>query len=398
VTICPILFRKLWTRRPIVLEEWKSLIYLTHLVPEVSALLYYWGICEEGNIFRRAESPVQIFFISEELLETTTFFITIFGKWEQINPGDSYSSGNDFKVDLIDPVSLKPIMNILVIKAYESKARPLLLEFTFRDGEKSSVILKKGDDIRNDWYVQTMFEIFNHLWRNSYLSSNPPVIYTYKCIPIYPMFGCIECVTNVKSVQDFDYEKISQLEQDQKNILLSSLAGSCLASYVLGIRDRHQDNMLIKDDHIFFHIDFGHLWNRGPIIDAPRISIPMRFKAKLAAEWPRLEQLCLEGFKVLFQHGDLIKTLCATLFKSTTENSMIIEQFVRGRNSLMLDMSELEANGRFEKILTKSLENHHVRRKIKNWAHELSRSNTDSRRRTSPTGADSSSKPNEVKK
>jgi len=206
--------------------------------------------------------------------------------------------------------------------------------------------------------------------------SNPPFIYTYKCIPIFQLFGCIECVSNVNSVQDFDYDKLDFISKEAKNTLISSLAGSCLASYILGIRDRHQDNMLIKDNHIFFHIDFGHLWNQGPLIDAPRIAIPMRFKSKLSSHWPKLEQLCVDGFKILFQHGNLIKNLSITLFQSTTQNSSIIEQFISGPNSLMLDLPKEEAYPRFEKMLMKSLANHHVRRKIKNWAHELSKSNT----------------------
>jgi hypothetical protein len=39
--------------------------------------------------------------------------------------------------------------------------------------------------------------------------------------------------------------------------------------------------MLVKDDHIFFNIDFGHVWNQGLLINAPKISIPMWIKAHL---------------------------------------------------------------------------------------------------------------------
>lgn len=51
---------------------------------------------------------------------------------------------------------------------------------------------------------------------------------------------------------------------------------------VMGIRDRHQDNMMIKDNKIFFHIDFGFILNDAPGFDAPIFSIPGKLPFRLA--------------------------------------------------------------------------------------------------------------------
>ncbi|XP_041860991.1 phosphatidylinositol 4,5-bisphosphate 3-kinase catalytic subunit gamma isoform isoform X2 [Melanotaenia boesemani] len=182
-------------------------------------------------------------------------------------------------------------------KVMASKKKPLWLEFSPMPSPISSspvgIIFKQGDDLRQDMLIIQTLVLMDSIWQEKSLDLN---LIPYGCISTGHNVGMIEIVRNsatIAAVQRshggttaafrndalFEWLKskcpLQEIHYKTVDKFVKSCAGYCVATYVLGIGDRHNDNIMITDQGNLFHIDFGHiLGNRKHFLGVKRERVP----------------------------------------------------------------------------------------------------------------------------
>lgn len=219
---------------------------------------------------------------------------------------------------ICDPIHENQIIQKMEVKkVFQSVARPILLE-TFDQNDQSigQIIIKQGDDLRQDQNMMFMFHIMNAIWEEHRLEYNkhPIRALTYLCIPMGTDFGAIELVENCIPLRNIA-SLADKFETDSHlfNNLIASTVGSYIATYICGVGDRDFDNILIrKDDGTLFHIDFGYIFGQKVSMDTAEFAITNHLYSIIIGQddneelWEQFIDICVDAFMILRQNIDEI--------------------------------------------------------------------------------------------
>lgn len=148
-------------------------------------------------------------------------------------------------------------------KVMDSKMRPLWIVCENADmhGEDIYFIFKNGDDLRQDMFTLQMLRIMDRIWKDEGLNFR---MILYNCISMDRRVGMIEVVLSAETIANIQKERgmFSATSPFKKGSLLMwlkehnttdellqkaileftlSCTGYCVATYVLGVADRHSD-------------------------------------------------------------------------------------------------------------------------------------------------------------
>uniref|UniRef100_A0A672R7S0 Phosphatidylinositol 3-kinase catalytic subunit type 3 n=1 Tax=Sinocyclocheilus grahami TaxID=75366 RepID=A0A672R7S0_SINGR len=263
-------------------------------------------------------------------------------------------------------------------KFMDSKMKPLWLMYKNKY-DTLGIIFKNGDDLRQDMLTLQMIQLMDVLWKTEGLDLR---MLPYGCLSTGNKTGLIEVVKNSDTIANIQRNNSNsaataafnkdallnwlksknpgdKLDQAIEEFTLSC-AGYCVATYVLGIGDRHSDNIMIRETGQLFHIDFGHFLGnfkskfginreRVPfILTYDFVHVIQEGRTNNSEKFERFRECCEQAYKILCRNGTLFVNLFALMKAAGLPELSSSKDIQYLMDSLALGKSEEEALKNFK--------------------------------------------------
>uniref|UniRef100_A0A8C5NGX4 phosphatidylinositol-4,5-bisphosphate 3-kinase n=1 Tax=Gouania willdenowi TaxID=441366 RepID=A0A8C5NGX4_GOUWI len=293
--------------------------------------------------------------------------------------------------DLLSPLNPSVILAEICAdkcRFMDSKMKPLWLMYRnpWPHADMLGIIFKNGDDLRQDMLTLQMIQLMENLWKKEGLDLR---MIPYGCLSTGNKMGLIEVVKNSDTIANIQLNSSTsaataafnkdallnwlksknpedKLEQAIEEFTLSC-AGYCVATYVLGIGDRHNDNIMIRETGQLFHIDFGHFlgnFKRKLGINRERVPFILTYdfvhviqqgKTNNSEKFERFREYCERAYKILCRNGTLFVNLFAMMKAAGLPELTSFKDIQYLKDSLALGKSEDEALKNFKVKFTEAL-------------------------------------------
>ena len=144
---------------------------------------------------------------------------------------------------------------------FKSTLFPLLIPFRTSDGRKYSIIFKTGDDLRQDQLVIQIISLMDRLLQKENLDLK---LSPYRILATGATAGAVQFVGSMslsaalskyrgsilaclKANNPGESEPLG-VRKETMETYIKSCAGYCVITYILGVGDRHLDNLLLAPD------------------------------------------------------------------------------------------------------------------------------------------------------
>ena len=257
---------------------------------------------------------------------------------------------------------------------FKSSLYPLLIHFKTSDGRKYPMFFKTGDDLRQDQLVIQIISLMDRLLRKENLDLK---LSPYRILATSANAGAVQFVPSMSlaaasakykgsilaylRVNNPDGTADLGVRPSAMDTYLKSCAGYCVITYLLGVGDRHLDNLLLAPSGHFFHADFGYILGRDPKPFAPQMKLCKEMVEGMGGStsphYAAFKSYCFTAYTTLRKSSNLILNLFSLMVDANipdikVEPGRVVEKV---RERFHLEMSEEEAIRHFEGLIVDSV-------------------------------------------
>lgn len=238
---------------------------------------------------------------------------------------------NDIMIPTNPTINATIFMKDIIIK--ESYTKPLCIpyQYTTDSGQiKHESVLYKNEDVRKDQVIMNAIILMDRILKKE-LNTDFHII-TYSVQPTGIDSGFIEIVKDSETVSHIqekenftilnyiiEHNKTEPVGQ-LKDRFIKSCAAYCVITYLLGIGDRHLDNIMITKKGILFHIDYGYILGFDPKLADTDMRISTEIVEALggqrSSDYLEFRKLSQQIYTCLRRHVNLFTNILRTLVEA----------------------------------------------------------------------------------
>jgi len=252
---------------------------------------------------------------------------------------------------------------------FKSSMFPMLLYFHCSDSTEYPIMFKDGDDMRQDQLVIQLFTLMERLLKKENLDLKLTV---YDVLATGPQQGIAQFIPsktiaaivsehgallNFLRAHNPDEGSVGTygVEPSVIDTYVRSCAGYCVVTYLLGVGDRHLDNLLLTSDGHFFHVDFGYILGRDPKVLAPPVKVCKEMVDAMggtqSVHYGRFKNFCFTAFIILRKSANLILNLLALMVDANIPDVTHRDVHEQVLGKFRLDLTDEDAIKHFDALL-----------------------------------------------
>ncbi|KAI9359230.1 kinase-like domain-containing protein [Zopfochytrium polystomum] len=252
---------------------------------------------------------------------------------------------------------------------FKSNLFPLKLTFLCLDGSEYPVMFKTGDDLRQDQLVVQIIMLMDKLLRKENLDLK---LTPYKVLATGSDQGMVQFIPssavaailaeNGYSLAPFLKGRANEdIPAQAMETYVRSCAGYSVITYLLGIGDRHLDNILLTTNGNLFHIDFGYMLGRDPKPFPP----PMKLSKEIidvmggtaSPHYQKFKSYCFIAFNNLRKSANLILNLFALMVSANVPDIALEpdKAVQKVQEKFRLDLTDEESIQFFQALINESV-------------------------------------------